>query len=123
MTTANTAQKIAEGFVRAWTDRDVDKALSFVADDVVCEAPNGTFEGVDGLRRFLEPFVGTITSATIIDVLGNNTHAAAAYVTDTPFLKNFRGMDYLTVEDGKITHVVSHFDLLPLYQAGGTTSH
>jgi SnoaL-like domain len=123
VTAANPAQKIAEGFVRAWTGGDVETALTFVADDVVCEAPNGTFKGVDGLRQFLAPFVSTITSATVIDVLGDDTHAAAVYVTETPFLKNFRGMDYLTVVDGKITHVISHFDLLPLHQAGGNTSH
>lgn len=122
MTAANPAQKIAEELVRAWTGRDVDKALSFVADDVVLEAPNGTFEGVDGVRQFLEPFVSTMTGAIVIDVLGNDTHAAAVFITETPLLKHFRGMDYLTVGGGKITHLVSHFDLLAVSQAGGNTT-
>ncbi|MFI0453240.1 hypothetical protein [Actinomadura sp. 6N118] len=30
---------------------DVDQALTLLADEVVCEAPNGTFEGVEGYRR------------------------------------------------------------------------
>jgi hypothetical protein len=123
MTAPSAAQKVAEEYVRAWTGRDVDKALSLLADDVVCEAPNGTFEGIEGLRGFLEPFVSTVISATVVDVLGNDTHAAAVYVTDTQFLKDFRGMDYLTVENGKITHMVSHFDLLPMAQAGGNVQH
>lgn len=123
MTASSAAQKIAEDYVRAWTGREVDKALSLLADNVVCEAPTGTFEGIDGLRGFLEPFVSTLISATVIDVLGNDTHAAVVYVTDTQLLKDFRGMDYLTVEDGKITHMVSHFDLLPMTQARGDVQH
>ena len=123
MTTSSAAQKIAEEYVRAWSGRDVEKALSLAADNIVCEAPNGTFEGIDGLRGFLEPFVSTIVSATVVDVLGNDTHAAAVYVTDTQFLKNFRGMDYITVENGKITQIISHFDLLPMAQAGGNVQH
>jgi hypothetical protein len=123
MTTSSAAQKIAEEYVRAWTGRDVEKALSLAADNVVCEAPNGTFEGIDRLREFLEPFVGTLVDATVVDVLGNDTHAAAVYVTDTQFLKNFRGMDYITVENGKITQIISHFDLLPMAQAGGNVQH
>ena len=123
MTAPSAAQKVAEDYVRAWTGRDVDKALSLLADNVVCEAPNGTFEGIDGLHQFLEPFVSTITSATVIDVLGNDTQAAAVYVTNTQFLKDFRGMDCITVEGGKITHMVSHFDLLPMAKAGGNIQH
>ncbi|MFC9688778.1 nuclear transport factor 2 family protein [Kribbella sp. NPDC056951] len=123
MRTPNAAQKIAEDYVHAWTGRDVEKALSLLADNVVCEAPNGTFEGIEGIRGFLEPFVSTIISATVIEVLGNDSHAAAVYVTDTRFLKDFRGMDYITVEDGKITHMVSHFDLLPMATAGGNAQH
>jgi len=116
-TTTDSAQKIADDFVRAWTGRDVEKALSLMADDVVCEAPSGRIEGVDGYREFLERFVATITSATVIDVLGDDTHAAAVYSTDTQFLSDFRGIDHLTVENGKITHVICVFDRLPMYLA------
>jgi ketosteroid isomerase-like protein len=116
-TTTDHARKIADDFVRAWTSRDVDKALSFLADDVVCEAPNGSFEGAARYREFLEPFANSITSATVIDILGDDTHAATVYTTNTPFLKDFRGIDYLTVKDGKITHVISVFDRLPMHKA------
>ncbi|MCA2226108.1 nuclear transport factor 2 family protein [Nonomuraea aurantiaca] len=120
MTATNAlAQKIAEDFVRAWTGKDVEKALSLLADDVVCEAPSGIFEGVEGYRRFLEPFASTITRATVIDVLGNGTNAATVYTVDTPILKDFRGTDYLTVENGRITRVISVFDRLPMAQARG----
>jgi hypothetical protein len=121
--TSGSAQKIADEFVRAWLGRDVEKALSFLADDVVCEAPNGRFEGLARYREFLEPFASGLISGTVINVLGDHSHAATVYTTDTPFAKDFRGIDYITVKDGKITHVISVFDLLPLVQAGGTPQH
>ncbi|MET7338463.1 nuclear transport factor 2 family protein [Nonomuraea sp. NPDC005650] len=124
MTATNAlAQKIAEDFVRAWTSKDVDKALSLLADDVVCEAPTGTFEGVEGYRGFVEPFANSLVGATVIDVLGDDTNAATVYTVDTPLLKDFRGIDYLTVENGKITRVMSVFDLLPMVRARGDLQH
>ncbi|MFI6369718.1 nuclear transport factor 2 family protein [Streptomyces sp. NPDC050546] len=121
--TSDSAQKIADEFVRAWLGGDVEKALDLLADDVVCEAPNGRFEGRDRYRQFLEPFASTVISGAVIDVLGNDTQAATVYTTDVPFAKDFRGMDYMTVKDGKITHVISVFDLSPTIKAGGDPQH
>ncbi|MFI1735788.1 nuclear transport factor 2 family protein [Streptomyces acidicola] len=121
--TLRPAQKVADEFARAWLGRDVEKALGFLADDVVCEAPNGRFEGVARYRDFLEPFASSLISGTVIDVLGNDTHAAAVYTTETPFAKDFRGIDYITVKDGKITQVISVFDLSPVIRAGGNPEH
>ncbi|MGW5650623.1 nuclear transport factor 2 family protein [Streptomyces humi] len=124
MTAINgTAQKIANEFVCAWLAGDVEKALSFLADDIACEAPNGRFEGLDRYRQFLEPFASSIISSTVIDVLGDDTHAATVYTTDVPFAKDFRGIDYITVSDGKISRIISVFDLSPMIQAGGKPQH
>lgn len=117
-TTTDAAQKIADGYVRAWLGGDVEKALGFVADDVVCEAPSGRIEGREAYRQFLAPFVGMLVSGTVIDVLGHDTHAATVYTTETPFAKDYRGAEYLTVAGGKITHVISVFDMSPMIQAG-----
>jgi hypothetical protein len=121
--TSGSAQKIADEFVRAWLSRDVEKALSFLADDAVCEAPNGLFEGLARYREFLGPFASALISGTVIDVLGDDTHAATVYTTETPFAKDFRGIDYMTVKNGKITHVISVFDLSPVIRAGGNPQH
>jgi SnoaL-like domain len=114
------AQKIANEYARAWLGGDVEKALSFIADDVVCEAPNGQIKGLEGYRQFLEPFATALISGELIDVLGDDDHAATVYAVETPFAKDFRGMEYLTVEDGKITHAVSVFDLSPMIKAGAS---
>lgn len=114
------AQKIANEYARAWLGGDVEKALSFIADDVVCEAPNGQINGLEGYRQFLEPFATALISGELIDVLGDDDHAATVYAVETPFAKDVRGMEYLTVEDGKITHAVSVFDLSPMIKAGAS---
>jgi predicted ester cyclase len=115
--TKGSAKQIAEEYVRAWLDGNAEKALSFIADDVVCEAPTGQIKGLAGYRRFLEPFATALIRGELIDVLADDDHAAAVYVVDTPFAKDFRGMEYLTVSDGKITDVVSVFDRAPMMAA------
>ena len=42
---------------------------------------------------------------------------------DPPFAKDFRGIDHLTVDNGRITHVISAFDLSPVIRAGGAPQH
>jgi hypothetical protein len=116
-----TAKKIAEEYVRAWLAGDAEKALSYVADDIVCEAPVGRITGRDGYAQFLTPFATALISGELIDVLGDDEHAATVYVVETPFAKDYRGMEYLTVHGGKITHAISVFDLSPMIAASGNT--
>ena len=115
--TAVSAQRIVEDYARAWTGRDVDKAMSYLAEDIVCEAPAGKIEGLPAYREFLAGFLEIMTTATITKVLGDETSAAVVYVTDTKLVQGSRAMDYATVENGKITHVVTVFDRLPMDQA------
>jgi len=115
--TTGSAQQIADEYVRAWLGGEVEKALGLIAEDVVCEAPTGQITGLVGYRQFLEPFVTTLVRGELIDVLGDDDHAATVYVVDTPFAKDIRGMEYLTVTGGKITHVISVFDLSPMIKA------
>ena len=119
MTATTTAREIAGEYVRAWLRGDAETALSFIADDVVCEAPNGRITGLAGYRDFLAPFVKMMISGELIDVLADDVHAATVYVVQTPFAKDYRGMEYLTVANGKITEVISVFDLSPALTAKG----
>lgn len=116
------AQTIAGEYVRAWTSGDAEKALSLVADDVVCDAPSGRIEGIDGYRRFLAPFVGTLVKGEVLDVLGHDTRAVTVYSVDLPFVQNLHGAEYLTVTDGKISRVISVFDMSPMLKARAAQS-
>lgn len=118
--TANSgsAQKVAEAYVRAWTSGDAEAALGLVADDVVCEAPSGRIEGIAGYREFLAPFVGMLSNGKVLNVLADGAKAATVYSIDLPFAQGFHGAEYLTVADGKISHVISVFDMSPMIKAG-----
>ncbi|MEV6424890.1 nuclear transport factor 2 family protein [Streptomyces sp. NPDC051662] len=121
--TSGSAVQIAKAYTEAWMKNDVDTALGYVAETAVCKAPNGVFEGKEGFQTFIGPFSGSLNGATLIDALGDDAHAAVVYTLAAPFAPDFPGMDYLTVENGLITEVRSHFDLSPLIQAGGTPQH
>jgi len=118
--TTGSAQEIARQYAQAWLAGDAEKALSFIADDVVCQASSGETKGLAAYRQFLTPFATGLVRGELIDVLGDGTHAATVYSVDMPAVKEFRGMEYLTVADGKITHVISVFDRLPMVQASGS---
>lgn len=116
--TITSAQMVVEDYARAWTSGDVDTAMSLIADDIVCEAPAGKLEGLPAYRRFTEEFVAVLTGATITKVLGDGTSAAVVYTTDTKFAQGIQAMDYITVESGRIQHILTVFDRLPFSQAG-----
>ena len=115
--TATDAGQIAEGYAKAWTSGDLDTAMSFVAGDVVCDAPGGRIEGAEAHRQFIQQFVDLPVSATITKILADAKSAAIVYSFDTPWMKDFRAVDYVTIEDGTIRHVTSIFDRLPAAEA------
>jgi hypothetical protein len=112
-----TATKIADAYVRAWLAGDIETAMGFIADDVVCQNPGGEITGREAYRQFLEPFAKAVRSSELINVVGDGGHAAAVYVVETPFAKEFRAAEYLTVVDDKITQAITIFDRLPGAQA------
>jgi hypothetical protein len=101
----------------AWTSGDIDTALSCLADDIVCDAPAGRVEGLAAYRMFTAEFVALLTSSTIIKVLAGNANATIVYSLDTPRVTDFRCIEYMTVEDGKIKHILTVFDRLPATEA------
>ena len=43
--TTSPALRTALAYYQAWTDHDLDQAMSYIADDIVCDAPAGRLEG------------------------------------------------------------------------------
>ena len=83
------------------------------ARDVVCDAPGGRVEGAEAYRQFTQQFVDLVDSATITKIMADEKSAAIVYSFDTPWMKDFRAADYVTIEDGTISHITSIFDRLP----------
>jgi ketosteroid isomerase-like protein len=118
MTVRGAAVQTAVSYHEAWTSHDVDRAMTYVADDIVCEAPGGPLEGVEAFRGFMGPFVDTLQSANLLAAFGDDERAVVVYDTTTATVSGTApGAELVTVRDGKIRHMKIIFDRLPFAEA------
>ena len=108
-------------YYEAWTHHDLETAMSYVADDIVCDAPAGRLEGADAYRAFMGPFTQMLKSATLIAAFGDDTTALAMYDTDTTLVPSAPGAECVTVADGRITYSRFLFDRAPFDAARRTS--
>ena len=107
----------ALAYHRAWTSHDFDTAMTYIAEDIVCQAPAGRLEGAAAFRGFMGPFVQILASSSLIAAFGDDDKAVVMYDTGTVPVKDAPGAEYVTVRDGKITHMRIIFDRLPFDEA------
>jgi ketosteroid isomerase-like protein len=107
------ALEVALAYFHAWTGHDLDKAMEYVADDMVCDAPAGRLEGAAAFRGFMGPFVQILTGSQIIAAFGNNEQAVVVYDTETVPVKTAPAAECVTVREGKITYSRFIFDRAP----------
>jgi hypothetical protein len=120
--TTSPALAIALAYYHAWTSHDLDKAMSYIADDIVCDAPAGRLEGADAYRVFMGAFVQILTGSTMIAAFGDDTTALIMYDTQTVPVTSAPGAECLTVTDGKITNSRFIFDRAPFDAARNAAS-
>jgi len=111
--TTSPALQTALAYYQAWTSHDLDKAMSYIAADIVSDAPAGRLEGAEAYRGFLGPFVQILTGATMIAAYGDDRTALIMYDTQTVPVKSAPAAECLTVTDGKITYSRLVFDRAP----------
>ncbi|HEY1298009.1 MAG TPA: nuclear transport factor 2 family protein [Chloroflexota bacterium] len=111
------ALKTALAYYQAWTSKNFDQAMTYIAEDIVCLAPAGRLEGAEAFRGFMEPFSKILTRSGVIAGFGDATTAVVMYDTDTLPVKDAPGAECLTVENGKITRMRIIFDRLPFETA------
>ncbi|MGP4026279.1 nuclear transport factor 2 family protein [Actinomadura sp. 3N407] len=111
------ALKTALAYHEAWTGKDFERAMTYIADDIVCDAPAGRIEGADAYRAFMGPFVGMLVRAEIIAAFGDDDTAVLMYDTETVPVKRAPGAECVTVENGKITYSRFIFDRAPFEAA------
>ena len=104
---SGSALQIALAYHEAWTSKDVERAMTYISEDIVCEAPAGRIEGAEAYREFMGPFVTILERAELIAAFGDDETALVMYDTDTVPVKGAPGAECVTVKDGKIVH--SHF--------------
>lgn len=111
------ALQTALEYYEAWTSHDMDKAMSYLADDFVCDSPAGRLEGVEAYRAFLGPFVQILTGSTLNASFGDDDTAIVMYDTETVPVKSAPGAEWMAVREGKITYCRNIFDSAPLIAA------
>jgi ketosteroid isomerase-like protein len=113
------ALQVALAYYEAWTSKDLERAMTYVAEDVVCDAPAGRIEGVQAYRAFMGAFVQMLVGAELIAAFGDDERALIMYDTESVPVSSAPGAECVTVEDGKITRSRFVFDRVPFEQAGG----
>jgi ketosteroid isomerase-like protein len=120
--TSSPALRTALAYYQAWTSHDLDKAMSYIADDVVLDSPAGRLEGAEAYRGFIGPFLKILTGSKMIAAFGDEVTALVMYDTETVPLKSAPGAECVTVKDGKITYSRNVFDSGPILAALGASS-
>src|SRR5689334_11345627 len=108
---------VALAYFAAWTSKDLDTAMRFIDEHVVCDAPAGRLRGASEYRAFLEPFTEILIEARMIAAFGDQTTALVMYDTETAPVADAPGAECVTVVDGKITHSRFLFDRAPFEAA------
>lgn len=111
------ALQVALAYYHAWTGDDLDKAMSYIADDIVCDAPAGRLVGASAYREFMGPFVQILTGSELVAAFGDDEKAVVMYDTETVPVKSAPGAECVTVKDGKIIRSLFIFDRAPFEAA------
>jgi ketosteroid isomerase-like protein len=117
MTDHSPALRVALAYFEAWTGHDLDTAMSYIADDIVCDAPAGRLEGAEAYRGFMAPFVGILTGSALIAAFGDEETAVVVYDTETVPVKSAPAAECVRVKNGKITYSRFIFDRAPFQAA------
>ena len=116
------ALEVALAYYEAWTSKDFERAMRYVSDEIVCEAPAGHIEGIAAYREFMGPFVQILKAAKLIAAFGDDETAMIMYDAETVPVQSAPGAEYVTVEDGKITRSRFVFDRAPFQAARAATT-
>jgi SnoaL-like domain len=111
------ALRVALAYYEAWTAKDLERAMSYIADDIVCDAPAGRLDGAEAYRAFIGPFLTIVTGSSLIAAYGDENTALVMYDCATIPVPDAPGAECVTVVDGRITRSRFLFDRLPFEQA------
>jgi hypothetical protein len=115
--THNPALETALAYHQAWTNHDFERAMGYIHQHIVCQAPAGTVSGAEAFRAFMGPFSQIVNRTELIAAYGDDTVAVLMYDSDTVPVADAPAAERLTVIDGKITHMRIIFDRQPFTAA------
>jgi hypothetical protein len=112
MTDTSTPPALATALAyhQAWTSHDLDRAMTYIAGDITCEAPGARIAGAQRYRDFLGRFMAQLTGVETTAAFGDDTTAVLFYYPHTAQVSNAPTAECFTVSGGKITRSVLVFD-------------
>ena len=96
----------------------IDRAASFLADDVVFAGPGGQLTGKAAYLAGLSAFAPEVTGVEFIAALGDDEQAALFYDTTTSSHGTSTFAERLVIRNGKIVSDRLIFDTNPAHAAG-----
>jgi SnoaL-like protein len=105
--------EVAMAYHQAWTSKNVDDALSYVADDIACDSPTGHLQGLEQYRPFLANFAPIVKGYDMIAALGDEDTAILVYDLHTIPVSSGLVCECFTVSQGRITRNRLIFDQTP----------
>ena len=69
---ASAALHVALSYYEAWTAHDFDDTMSYIADEIICDAPVGRIVGSEAFRQFMGPFSQIVTHSELIRAFGDD---------------------------------------------------
>jgi ketosteroid isomerase-like protein len=115
--TEQTPLQTALAYHQAWSTHDLDRAMTYIAADIVCDAPAGRIEGAAQYRAFMAPFVQMLKGTKLLAAFGDETTAIVMYDTRTALVDSAPGAEWVSVRNGKIITSRFLFDRLPFEEA------
>jgi hypothetical protein len=100
----------ALAYHQAWISQDLDQAMTYIADDITCDAPGARISGAGQYRDFLGGFMTQLTGVQTLAAFGDNTTAVLFYYPHTAAVRDAPTAECFTVTGGKIHRSVLVFD-------------
>jgi hypothetical protein len=91
--------------------------MTYIAENIICDAPAGRIESAEAYRAFMGPFVKMLKSTKLLAAFGDDTTAMIMYDTQTALVESGPGAEWLTIKNGKIAYNRFIFDRLPFEEA------
>lgn len=104
--------EIVLDYHQAWTGGDVDRAMTWVADDIAAQMPGQDLAGKTAYGEFLAGFAPSLTGLTDIGSFADGERVALFYCPHTAATTTAVAAECFTVRDAKIVESVLVFDRL-----------
>ena len=91
----------ALAYHQAWTSQNLDRAMTYIADDITCEAPGARISGAGQYRDFLGGFMAQLTGVQTVAAFGDDTTAVVFYYPHTATVSDAPTAECFTVAGGE----------------------